>query len=90
MDTLDGAASGFPEGVAEVGAAAGDALGELAEKDTYGSLPSWNIVVICTVGGVLFFELVCHQMNHAAEGKRHAQDLLETLYRELAILGVVA
>ncbi|CAB1110578.1 unnamed protein product [Ectocarpus sp. CCAP 1310/34] len=90
MDALEGAASGFPEGVAEAGVAAGDALGELAAKETYGSLPSWNIVVICTVGGVLFFELICHQMNHAAEGKRHAQDLLETLYRELAILGVVA
>lgn len=30
------------------------------------------------------------QMNHAAAGKRHAQELLETLYRELAILGIVA
>ncbi len=29
-------------------------------------------------------------MNHAAAGKRHAQELLETLYRELAILGIVA
>lgn len=45
-------------------AAAGDALGEFASAtDTYGSLPSWNIVVICTVGGVLFFELICHQVQ---------------------------
>lgn len=63
MDTLDGAAAGFPAGAAAAGAAAGDALGELAGKETYGSLPSWNIVVICTVGGVLFFELICHQVN---------------------------
>lgn len=34
--------------------------------------------------------LLLSQMNHAAAGKRHAQELLETLYRELAILGIVA
>ncbi|CAM9604930.1 unnamed protein product, partial [Ascophyllum nodosum] len=60
------------------------------DKDEYGNLPSWNIVVICTVGGVLFFEHICHQLNHAAHGKKHAMELLDGLYRELAILGVVA
>ena len=29
-------------------------------------------------------------MNKAAKGKKHAMELLEGLYRELAILGVVA
>lgn len=29
-------------------------------------------------------------MNAAAKGKKHASELLEGLYRELAILGVVA
>eukprot|EP00903_Cladosiphon_okamuranus_P015597 g14402.t1 len=77
---------------AAAAAAAADALGDFAgeKKTDYGALPSWNLVVLCTVGGILFFELICHQMNHAAAGKRHAQELLETLYRELAILGIVA
>ena len=30
------------------------------------------------------------QLNHAAHGKKHAMELLDGLYRELAILGVVA
>ncbi len=51
-DTLAGAAA----------AAAGEALGELAGEKKYGSLPSWNIVVLGTVGGILFFELICHQV----------------------------
>ena len=29
-------------------------------------------------------------MNAAAKGKKHAMELLEGLYRELAILGIVA
>lgn len=33
------------------------------DKDEYGSLPSWNIVVICTVGGILFFEHICHEVR---------------------------
>lgn len=33
---------------------------------------------------------VLSQMNRAAAGKKHAQEILETLYRELAILGIVA
>lgn len=53
-----------PGGAAVAAVAAGDALGEFASaEDKYGSLPSWNIVVICTVGGVLFFELICHQVQ---------------------------
>lgn len=52
-------------GAAGAAAAAADALGEFAgEKDgEYGNLPSWNLVVLCTVGGILFFELICHQVG---------------------------
>lgn len=56
------AASGGVEAAAA--AAAADALGDLAgEKVDYGALPSWNLVVLCTVGGILFFELICHQVR---------------------------
>lgn len=56
------AASGGVEAAAAAAAAA-DALGDFAgEKVDYGALPSWNLVVLCTVGGILFFELICHQV----------------------------
>lgn len=59
----------FDHAASGAAAAAADAIGELAAKDEkYGSLPSWNIVVICTVGGILFFELICHQVS------RHGSD----------------
>lgn len=65
LDHVGDDAHATSAGVADAAAvaAAVDGLGELASaEDKYGSLPSWNIVVICTVGGVLFFELICHQV----------------------------
>lgn len=60
------------------------------------SLPSLSFTVVVAAVSVPFgsvslpLPLRLSQMNHAAAGKRHAQELLETLYRELAILGIVA
>lgn len=48
--------------------------------------PRGGVVALLMVDALLPLS----QMNHAAAGKRHAQELLETLYRELAILGIVA
>ncbi|CAN0101115.1 unnamed protein product [Sphacelaria rigidula] len=60
--------------------------------DDYGkaSEPSWNVMTICTVGGVLFFNAITRQLEAYAHGNKQTKELLESVYRELSVLGIVA
>lgn len=58
---------------------------EYGEDFFYGAMS----VAVLTLGLVIFVEFVLHQIDHSAVGKPFYQAVLDAVYRELAVLGIV-
>lgn len=58
----------------------------MAEADPVGE----EIILIGTLGLVLLLQFLTHVLQHATRNHRHMSDILNMMFRELMILGVVA
>ncbi|CAM9758661.1 unnamed protein product, partial [Chrysoparadoxa australica] len=50
----------------------------------------WNSLVIITTAALLVFQMGFRKLDRMVKNKRYAREIVETLYRELSVLGLVA
>ncbi len=56
---------------------------EPGDEHEEGYSPYLNAIIVATVGFALFFQALFRQLERLVEGKRHAKEVLQSMFKEL-------